>query len=71
MGDKLVTIDDIAVRMDRDKSWGIANGSEEMHEGRMREKLYFVPKALEGVELSEDRTSITMPTWKARDLGLV
>lgn len=71
MGDKFITIDDIEVRLDRPLSWGIANGTEEMHEGRMREKIYFVPKALEGVELSEDRKSITMPSWKARALGLI
>lgn len=71
MGDKLITIDDIEVRLDREKSWGIANGTEEVHEGRTREKLFFVPKSLEGVELSEDGTSITLPAWKARDLGLI
>lgn len=71
MGDKLITIDDIEVRLDRPLSWGIANGTEEIHEGRLREKLYFVPKALEGVELAQDGKSITMPSWKARELGLI
>lgn len=70
-GDYLTTIDDIRVVMDREKSYGIANGAEEVFQGAKRAKVFFVPKALEGVEISEDGTSITLPTWKARELGLI
>lgn len=70
-GEYLTTVDDIRVVKDREKSYGIANGEEEIFRGAKREKIFFVPKALEGVEISDDGTSITLPTWKARELGLI
>ena len=67
MGDKLITIE-VDIRIDREKSIGIATGETEMYQGRERDKLVFLPKSM--VEIHDDNT-ITLPVWKAREAGLI
>ena len=70
MGERLVTLEaaDIKIRQRREKSIAIANGSEEEYRGQVREKWYWLPLSM--VEVHDDG-SITLPKWKAKEVGLI
>lgn len=61
---------DIACKvvMERDKSIAVADGTTEQHEGREREKWFWLPKSQ--VEVNDDGT-VTMPEWLAKERGLI
>jgi hypothetical protein len=67
MGDRYVTLD-VKIRQRREKSVAVADGSEEEYRGQVRERWYWLPRSM--VEEHDDGT-ITIPTWKAREIGLV
>lgn len=46
----------------------IADGTTEEVHGREREKWFWIPRSL--VEVNDDGT-ITLPEWKAEELGLI
>jgi hypothetical protein len=57
------------VRIDKEKSIGIADGTvEKKGKWAGREKLFWLPKSL--VEINDDGT-VTMPRWLAEQEGLV
>ena len=75
MGDKTLTDIACTVRMIRDKAIAVADGTMEQHEGREREKFYWLPKSMIEVDPDDydvgDAVTGTMPEWKAMDVGLI
>lgn len=58
------------VRRDQpgDKAIAVADGSTEMHEGREREKWFWLPRS--EIEVNPNGT-VTMPEWLALQKGLI
>lgn len=71
MADNDIIEVECAVRIDKPdwRTIGVANGDTEMHQGKEREKIYWLPRKL--IKVSEDEKSVTMPQWLAQYKGLI
>lgn len=74
MGKPLTDIS-CTVRQIRDKAIAVADGTTEEHEGRPREKFFWLPKSMIEVDPEDyevgDTVTVTLPEWKASDVGLI
>lgn len=74
MGKPLTDIS-CTVRQIRDKAIAVADGTTEGHEGREREKFFWLPKSMIEVEPEDyavgDTVTVTLPEWKAMEVGLI
>lgn len=81
MGSKTLTDVSCTVRQIRDKAIAVADGTTEEHtdqrtgEVKERETWFWLPKSMVEVDPSDydvgDTVTVTMPEWKAQDVGLI
>ena len=74
---QMAGLTDIACKIvgETDKAIAVADGTMEKHEGREREKWYWIPKRVAEVDPSEydigDTVTVTLPEAMAQDKGLI
>lgn len=75
MADKTLTDIACTVRQVRDKSIAVADGTMTKYQGRETEKYFWLPLSMIEVEPEEyevgDTVTVTLPEWKAMEVGLV